>query len=713
MTRHPMTVEDLWSLPRVGNPCPSPDGSRFLAPVTTYSMDTNEGTTRLWLVPAGARGAGNGRKEDPARPLTAVEASSSQAAWSPDGTRIVFVRKPGGEKGDGGAKSGARSTTKPGPKFPHRPQLYLQKIDGGEAERLTDLPLGVVDPRWFPDGKRIAFLSPVYNDALTLEKTEARAAELEGDPVQAHVTEDRFYRLWDTWLTDGKIHHLFVLDLETRQVVDLMPRWTGLFDPMEPAGHYRIAPDGKEIVFSTSKTRPPHDPVLWGVFTVVVPATLGGSAKTGTIKPVVPLRYPADTMLPVYSLDGRWIVFGLQREFDFYADRVRVVAHDRRTGKQTVLTESWDFSASELVFGDDARTLYIVAEVDARTALFALDFPAALKNPEASPPREILRGGTLGGVRVAGSRVFSNRSTVSSPPEILVSDLQGKEPTLATGFTEPGMSRLLLSETEEVYFTGAEDHRVHMTILYPPGAKKPRKGGRPSRPWPLVHMVHGGPHGVFGDQWHWRWCAQAFAAPGYAVALVNFHGSTSWGQDFTASILGRWGDQPYRDVMAATDYLIGRGIADARRVAVSGGSYGGYLVSWIASQTDRFACIVNHAGVCDFQTQYASDITQGRRRSMGGEPWDDVKGMDRYNPMRHAKGFRSPMLVIHGEKDYRVPYVQGIEIYNVYKAMGRPARLVVYPDENHWILKPRNSRHWYGEVLGWFERWLRPAKGNR
>jgi dipeptidyl aminopeptidase/acylaminoacyl peptidase len=211
---------------------------------------------------------------------------------------------------------------------------------------------------------------------------------------------------------------------------------------------------------------------------------------------------------------------------------------------------------------------------------------------------------------------------------------------------------------------------------------------------------------VFGDFWHARWNAQAFAAPGYLVALVNFHGSTGWGQSFTASILGRWGDQPYRDIEAATDHLVQLGLADPDRMAVTGGSYGGYLVSWIASQTGRYRCAVNHAGVCDFQTQYATDITQGRRRSLGGEPWKNIEGLDRWNPFRHANGFSTPMLILHGESDYRVPHAQGLALYNVYQAMGLPSRLVIYPDENHWILKPQNSRHWYGEVLGWLGRWL-------
>jgi dipeptidyl aminopeptidase/acylaminoacyl peptidase len=237
-----------------------------------------------------------------------------------------------------------------------------------------------------------------------------------------------------------------------------------------------------------------------------------------------------------------------------------------------------------------------------------------------------------------------------------------------------------------------------MLLVHPPGDTR--------RPRPLVHLVHGGPHGIFGDSWHWRWNPHCFAAPGYVAALVNFQGSTSWGQDFARRIQGRWGDRPFRDLMAATDRLIGRGIADPKRLAAAGGSYGGYLVSWTASQTDRFSCVVNHAGVGDLQMEWASDVTEGWSRALGGEPWGNLAGMDRWNPMRHAKGFRTPMLVIHGEQDYRVPYDQGLQMYNVHKAMRRPARLVCYPDENHWILKPRNSVHWYGEILAWLKRWL-------
>jgi dipeptidyl aminopeptidase/acylaminoacyl peptidase len=695
MPRHPITAEDLWALPRVGAPVPSPDGAHVLVTVSNYSMEANEGTTRIWIVPGNARNAGDGRAGDPARPLTTSELSSGQPCWSPDGSRIAFVRKPGGTKNE--------TKGKPGAKYADQAQIYVMSLSGGEPERLTDLPLGVLDPRWFPDGRRIAFISTVFVDALDIESAGKRAKEIDENPVKVASTEDRFYRYWDHWLTDGKVHHIFVLDLDTRKIQDITPDSRRLFNPDDPTGQYRIAPDGSEITFAACRTRPPHDPVLWGVFTVPVPVRVGG--KTGRVRALTD-GYPADVMNPIYSPDGRWIVFGMQREFDFYADRVRLVAYDRGRGTHSALTERWPLSADSWSFAGDGRTLIISAATAGRTAIYRLDLGEALAQKGKAKPREILRGGSFSAPRIAEGQLFMSRSSLREPPEAFVCSIGSKKLRKLTGFTDPTMRTLQSSAVEEVIFAGADGDPVQMYLVYPPGVRPTPEGRRPPKRLPLVQLIHGGPHAAFGDEWHWRWNAQAFAAPGYVVALVNFHGSMGWGQDFAASILGRWGDQPYSDVMAATDYLIDRGIADPKRMAATGGSYGGYMAAWIASQTDRFAAIINHAGVCDFQTQYASDVTQGRARSMGGEPWDNVEGMDRYNPMRHAAGFRSPMLVIHGEKDYRVPHAQGIEIYNVYKAMRLPARLLCYPDENHWILKPRNSRHWYGEFLGWLDRWI-------
>jgi dipeptidyl aminopeptidase/acylaminoacyl peptidase len=672
MPKRPMTPHDLWTIPRVGVPEPLPDGSAVVVPVTTYGIEANHGITRLWLVSAEGK---------PRRPLTAADVSSTQPAVSPDGSRVAFVREPGGDAGR--------------PVFSHndKPQLYVMPLDGGEAERLTDLPLGVANPKWFPDGQRIGCLVPLFRDVPSAKATERRAKQLEDDPVKAHATEDRVYRYWDRWLTDGRIHHIFAVEADGGQAIDLTPAWRRWLPPMDPAGSWDIAPDGSQIAFTACRSNPPHDPLLWAVYVAATPwGSSGPRPRARLLNP----RHKAHAFRPVYSTDARRVLYGTQHEIDFYADRVRLVEYDGRAHR--VLNQDWDRSPSWWAFDEQGR-ICVAAEEAARLALFSLGDGSA-----EAHPTELARGGWWGGASPANGRVFANVGSLDQPPEVAVWEPGQTAFRRMSDFTDAHTRQLRLAPVEEMTFTGAEGRTVQMFVLYPPDrrAGPPRRRGR----LPLVHLVHGGPHGVFGDDWHWRWNAQVFAAAGYLVAMVNFHGSTGWGQEFAASILGRWGDQPYHDLMAATDHLINAGLADPKRMALAGGSYGGYLVTWMATQTDRFKCVVNHAGVADLQSQYASDVTQGRRRSMGGEPWDNVEGMDRYNPMRQARGFKSPMLITHGQLDYRVPYTQGLELYNVYKARRLPARLVCYPDENHWILTPRNSLHWYGEVLAWLERWL-------
>jgi dipeptidyl aminopeptidase/acylaminoacyl peptidase len=312
----------------------------------------------------------------------------------------------------------------------------------------------------------------------------------------------------------------------------------------------------------------------------------------------------------------------------------------------------------------------------------------------------VVAGGSISGLSpIAGGRLVFTLQNLSLPPEIHAAPAAGGAAERLTRFTDPALSKVSFGEVREMQFEGAFGETIQMFVVLPPGYQ-------PGKKYPLVQVVHGGPHGISPDAFHFRWNGQAFAAPGYVAALVNFQGSTSWGQDFAQRIQGAWGERPFEDVMKATDALIAAGLVDETKMAAAGGSYGGYLVSWIEGNTDRFKCIVNHAGVYDLMVQYASDVTQGRAQSMGGEPWEGIEAIDRWNPARAAKGFTTPMLVVHGERDYRVPVSHGLECYGVLKAKGVPARLVYFPDENHWVLKPANSILWYREVLGWMKRWL-------
>ena len=651
MTR-PITPEDLWRLRRIGQPEPLPGGGAAVVPVTSYDVEENRGSTRLFLVDAGGE----------ARALTREESDSTQPAVDPAGRRVAFVRKDD-------------------PEAPA--QLFVMPLDGGEARRLTDLPLGVTGPRWLPDGSAILVWSPLYRDHLDVESTREHRGGLKERKVSARTTEDRVYRYWDRWLTDGEVPHLFRVDAETGEASDLMPGWTRMIDFDEIGAVLDVAPDGTEVAFSAAAVEPSDPDIRFAVYRM----PLGG--EPAAVDP----GGPPNQFRPRYSPDGTAIVYGVQVDWPgFYADRTRLIRHDLGPGSGRELAPGWDRSPSGWEFTPDGSHLVFSAEDDARMPLFTLD--AAGGEPEVLAP-----GGWLHGPRpVEGGRVWCRSESLRHPADPAVVGPDGTIERIG-GFNDEVLSELELGEVEDVRFTGAGGAEVQMWLIYPPGYREGEKR-------PLIHDIHGGPHGVTGDSWHYRWNGQVFAAGGAIVAAVNFHGSSSWGDEFARCIQGAWGDKPAADVMAATHHLISHGLVDTERMAIAGGSYGGYLVSWLIGQTDQFAAAVCHAGVTNLLGQYATDITHGRAQSFGGEPWDGIENIRRWSPTDHTAGMHTPTLVIHGEKDYRVVVTQGLELYGLLKARGVDARLVYYPDEGHWILKPQNSLHWYGEVLGWMERYI-------
>ncbi len=645
-----LTAEDLWALPRVGAPAPGPDGTWCVVPVTTHDLAKNAGTSRLWWVPA---------EGGEPRPLTAPDLSSSDPSVSRDGKQIAFCRK--GEKG--------------------KPQLHVMPLDGGEARVLTQLPLGMFNPRWLPDGSGVVFGANVLKGHFTPEATAAELERREQEPVKAHVTEDRFYRFWDQWLTTGEVPHLFHYELATGVLRDLTPDSTLWFDWMEMSGQFDISPDGKEIVFAGAAWDEPKQILRSAIHTVPVAG--------GVVTCLTP-DHPASDLKPRYTPDGSGIVYGMQHDPDFYADRARMMRYDRASGTHHELFANWDRSPSAWEVGGDG-TLFMVAEDRGRVSLFA-----GRSEPE---PQALVRGGTVSGLALAGARLFFTHQTLASPPEVHRCARDGSSLTCITTFTKDVMSRVATGEVREMYYEGSRGEMVQMYVVLPPGH---REGERK----PLVQVIHGGPHAISGDVWQWRWNPQLFAAPGYVAAMVNFQGSTSWGESFARRIQGEWALRPFEDVMRATDLLIAAGLADENRLAAAGGSYGGYLVAWIAGHTDRYRCLVNHAGVYDALAQYASDWTMGRGEAWGGEAWNGLDSIDACNPARYTAGMNTPMLVLHGERDFRVPVNQGLECYGVLKAKGVPARLVYFPDENHWVLKPKNSLLWNREVREWLSRWL-------
>lgn len=645
MPRH-LTAEALWSIPRVGTP--EVAGDTVVTTVTTYPAEPGKETTRIWKVPLDG--------SDPVA-LTTTETSSTKPRLSPDGTRLAFLRSVEG-----------------------RSQVHVMSLHGGEAETLSDLPLGVSGFRWFPDSTRVLALADLFAEGPTIADTARIREERDDATHSARTTDVSVFRYWDRWLTEGRFPHLFIIEPD-HEPVDLTPsstRWMRWDNTSDPTDDFAISPDGSEVAVCFETSTAPHRELRWSLFTI--------DTRTRVEQEITP-DSTGHVSGPRYTPDGAYLLYGMTEDPHFYADRVRVMRRHRSSASTLELTAGWDRSPSGWEVTDESVVL--VAESDGTQPLWRLDI-------DGGQPAAFGDAGTLAGpAPLAAGRVVATRSAIDSPPELVVID--GDRTERLTHFTANALADIALPAVEEFHFTGARGDRVQGWIVKPPGATTPA---------PLVHMIHGGPHGSFGDTWHWRWNAAAFCGESRVAALVNFHGSTGFGQKFTEGIRGEWGDMPTTDIELATDHLIAEGVADPERMAITGGSYGGYMVAWLISQTDRYRCAVAHAAVTDLPGMYASDITSGREYSYGAEVWKDLDRVNRWSPAAHADGYATPTLVIHGERDYRVPVTQGLEFYGVLQAKGIDSRLVYYPDENHWILSQGNSLHWYGELDSWLTRYL-------
>ncbi len=646
-----LTATGLWQLARVGQPEPHPDGEFAVVPVTTYDLDENKGTTRLWRV------SSNGSK----RPLTASSLSSSQPALSKDGERLCFVRKPTADD---------------------KPQLYVMDLDGGEAERVTDLPLGVAAARWMPDGMGLVVVAPLLAGYASLDATNAELERREEAPAEPVVTERAVYRFWKKWLVGGEIHHLFHLDLATSDLTDLTPDLDRVMGLDDLSGVFDISPDGAQVAFCADIEPAPHQRVRYAIHTTSLadpsPELL---EQEGDL--------PAQQLRPRYSPDGRRLIFGEQHEPDYYADQVKLVSFDLVARTKRDMAPWWDRSAGGWEYTADSDVV-LHATNEGSMAVYLL-------TQGTDKPVRITDRDYAHGPRPTRGPVWLRTESPDRPADVAIFDEGGVH--RVGGFNKDELSATEFGSIGEFSFSGAGGAPVQAHIVFPPGFDRSKK-------WPLVHNIHGGPHNASGGSWHYRWNTQAFAAAGYVVVSVNFHGSDSFGDDFTRSIRGAWGDKPMQDIMSATDHLLAEGFIDENRMAIAGGSYGGYLVSWIIGQTDRFTAAICHAGVTDLLGQWASDITAGREVAVGGTPWEDMDAVLRWSPLAHTEKINTPTLVIHGEKDYRVVVTQGLALYGILKQKGVDARLVYYPDEGHWIEKPKNSIRWYDEFLAWLDRYI-------
>lgn len=657
--KHPITFDDMIKMHRVAEPQISTDGKWVAYSVATPDMDANRNVTNIWMVSASGGAAAQ---------LT-QSGHDSSPVWSPDGKTIAFLSSRSGEA-----------------------QVYVLSLEGGESQRLTKLSTGADLVKWSPDGKTIAFTSSVYPDCKDDDCNKKRDEENEKNKVKAHVAERLLYRHWTHW-NEGKRSHLFVIpadgsaaprDLTSGADYDVPPDQRG-----GPAD-INFSPDSKEICFTAVTDKMEAISTNGDLFTVPV---AGGEIKRITTQ-------PGFDGAPAYSPDGKYIAYRAQLTAGYESDRWRVMLYDRQTGKIENLTEGFDRSADELAWSADSKSIYFTAENETQKPLYQM-----APRPGAEP-KTILADTYNASFSLSGTgkTMVFERTSLTMPAEVFTASSDGSGVRQLTHHNNAILATLEMNPPETFWFAGAEGTRIEAMLIRPPKFDASKK-------YPLLVLLHGGPQTMWSNAWGYRWNEQVFSAPGYVTLMINRRGSTGYGQKFTDEITNDWGGKAYVDVMNGVDHALKKyPFIDGTRMAAAGGSYGGYMANWIATQNGRFKAIISHAGVYDKVAMYATDELWFVEHDMQGTPWSNPEGYHKWAPVTYAGElgkFKTPTLVICGERDYRVPYTQSLEFFNALQRQGVPSKLVVFPDEGHWILKPQNAQFWYKTFFDWLALYLK------
>lgn len=651
----PFTAEAMWSLDRLGEPVLSPDGRLAVVPVTRYDVAANKGFTDLWLIPTTG---------GPARQLTSDPAPDTQPAFSPDGKWIAFVSRRGEDKEN---------------------QIYVIAVDGGEARRVTQVPTGADLPRWFPDGHRIAFVTPIWTDLVRWEDQAARLKERQESRMTARVWEKAPIAYWDHFLDDRE-RHLFAIDVNGGEPVAIT-RQSGyaLSNADVDAFSYDISPDGTEVAFVANVDKSGIE----ANFDVIVLPSCGCKPARN-----ITADNPADDGSPRYSPDGRWLAFSQQRIARFYADRARLMVLDRKSGAIRKLTEDWDRSVGNASWLPDSRGLMAAVDDAATYRLYRFDLSGG--TPKAVTTSPSFSGLALG----RNNTAVALRQSFTEPPTLVRVDITSGKATALSTFNDAKLARFAFGKVESVTYKGARNEDIQMFVVYPADFD-------PSKKYPVYMLLHGGPHNAMVDSVQWRWNAHVFANWGYIVTWHNFHGSSGFGQAFADSINPDWVTLPYEDTIKAAQWLMAQPFVDKDRMAAGGGSYGGFLAATLLGREHPFKTLVAHAAVYNEYTQIASDY--GAEKPRFYHYWENPEEFARISPHTHAANFKTPTLIVHGQMDQRVPVNHGIELFNTLQSKGVPSKLVYFPDENHWVLKPQNSLFWYRTVRDWIARYVEPG----
>ena len=658
----PFTAKDLAQMERVSDPRVSPDGRLVAYNARTTDWDGNRGVNALWLL---ERAAPNSAP----RLIREQEKSATQPRWSADGQWLYFIS----------SRSGSA-------------QVWRTSPNGAESRQLTNLPVDVGLYRVGPDGHTLVVAVSVHAGCSTLACSKAKDDARAKEKATGVLYDNAAARFWDTYL-DGRYVGLFAVhtDAETPASDGVSLTQNYAADVVEkPEGDdaaFAISRDGRTVLFSA---RPSGSAQGMGEPHSLYAVSLDGGAPPRRIDPAA----ATSDRDPALSEDGSRLAYLSAQDSEFTAPRTRIMIRELGTGATHELTGEFARSVEAIAWGKDSKSIYALAQDAGQRRIFAF-------NASTGAVRPLTGEGHVASLDVARDSLVFARDSLESPAQIVALDAAGKEHVL-THSGQQGLAQTPLSAFEPFSFPGWNSETVHGYVVKPTAYD-------PQKKYPVAFLIHGGPHGSFGNAWSYRWNPQVWAGLGYAVVMIDFHGSSGYGEAFAKSIIGHWGDRPLEDLQLGWAYALAHySFLDGNRACALGGSYGGYMVAWIAGNWAKpWNCLVNHDGVFDIRLMsYSTDIPGFQQAQNAAPTWAQPEAIERFNPIDHVADWTVPMLVIHGGRDDRVPLDQGMGAYGAAQLRHIPSQLLYFPDENHWVLKPQNSVQWYATVDAWMKRWL-------